>query len=305
MTAAHSRLAFFGSTLALLSLCLPPTTEAQIRGSERSTVSQTSDGTTVTIDYARPHTRGRTPVFGGLVPWHHTWTPGANEATTFEATSDVHLNGVGVPQGRYSVWMVVREDAPWEVVLDPRDLLYHTQSPGTTDDQIRFEVQPEPAEDTEALTWDFPSVDPQGMALRFRWATTSIPFRVDVPPTVMLTVDAASASPLVGEYTLEMMGPPPEGMPPGVEMPPLSLEVSFTGERLEGVIHGAPPMLPNEMVLVPVAENVFNPAWMMDGAVFETEVDMFFEFDVLDGRAAGFDVRGLEDRLMMRGTRGR
>lgn len=294
-----------GISLLILSLSVPSVADAQIRGSERSTVSQTSDGTTVTIDYARPHTRGRTPVFGGLVPWHHTWTPGANEATTFEATNDVLVNGIAVPQGRYSVWMVVQEDAPWEVVLDPRDLLYHTQPPGDTDDQIRFEAQPESTTHTEALTWDFPSVDPSGMALRFRWATTSIPFRIDVPPTVVLTVDEASASPLVGQYAMEMMGPPPEGVPPGMEMPPMRFEVTFTGERLEGVIHGGPPMLPNEMVLMPVADNVFNPAWMMDGEIFETEVDMFIEFDVVDGRAASFDVRGLEDRLMMRGTRNR
>lgn len=47
----------------------------------------------------------------------------------------------------------------------------------------------------------------------------------------------------------------------------------------------------------------FNPAWYMDGEMFETEVDMFFEFTLEDGIATGFDVRGLEDRLMMRARR--
>ncbi|NNF14022.1 MAG: DUF2911 domain-containing protein [Gemmatimonadetes bacterium] len=295
-----SLLAFF--TLTSLAVVPAPTT-AQIRGSERAVVSQTSDGTVVTIDYARPHTRGRTPVFGGLVPWGHVWTPGANEATVFETSKPLTLEGAEVPAGRYSVWLVPAESGPWEMVLDPNDALYHTQPPAPVDDQIRLQVSPTSVEHTEGLTWEFPAVDSRGMVLRFRWAETGLPLRIDIEPTRVLTVDGASGARLVGRYDVEMAGPPPPGAPAGAEMPPMALEVWFDDGRLLGQIEGGPPGLPNTLAFIPVAEGVFNPAWMMDGVIFETEVDMYFEFDPSGDQAGSFDVRGLEDRLMMRGER--
>ena len=84
----------------------------------------------------------------------------------------------------------------------------------------------------------------------------------------------------------------------------MQVEVRYEGDQLVGDIAGAPPGMPAEFMFIPVADFVFNPAWMMNGQIMETEVDMYFEFSVKGGEpAAGFDVRGLEDRLMMRGQR--
>jgi Protein of unknown function (DUF2911) len=285
-------------------LLLPLATHGQVRGSERSTVSQISDGTKVTIDYARPHARGRTPVFGGLVPWGHTWTPGANEATTLHVSNGIVLNDVDVPEGRYSVWMIPTEGI-WEIVLDPNDLLYHTQPPGPRPEQIRFEVSPEEVAFTEALTWDFPQVDREGMALRFSWGTQSVPFRIEVQSTAVTTVSAEAVDAIVGRYEMMFEGPPPPEAPAGTVSPVMMVELRYEDDQLLGSVTGAPPGLPSEFALLPVAQNVFNPAWLMDGEIFETEVDMFFEFDVQNGQATGYDVRGLGDRLMMRAVRGR
>jgi hypothetical protein len=236
-----------------------------------------------------------------LVGWGHTWTPGGNEATTFETNKDVTLNGIAIPAGRYSVWLVPSEDN-WEFVLDPNDQLYHTQGPTARPEQIRFEVTPEESEFTEALSFDFPFVRSTGMDLRFRWATTTILLQIGVESTSVGTISSAEAAPLVGTYEVTFEGPRPEGTPPGAA-PTMRLDVRYDGDRLLGHLAGGPPGLPNELMFIRVAESVFNPAWMLDGEVFETEVDMFFEF-VLDGEAAtDFDVRGLEDRLMMRGRR--
>ncbi len=281
----------------------PSNAAAQIRGSERGTISQVSNGTTVTLDYGRPHVRGRTPVFGGLVGWGHVWTPGANEATTFEATADVTLNGRTVPQGRYSVWMIPAE-SDWEMVLDPRAALYHTQPPEPTSDQIRFRVTPESAEHTEALTFAFPHVDPTGMDMEFRWGTTRVTFRIDVPIPPRDFVTPAQAERLVGSYTMRFEGPPPAGAPPGAASPRMEVAVEYRRDgRLMGMLKGGPPALPGEFELIPVTDFVFNPGWLMNGQVYETEVDMYFEFLLDGGRATGFEVRGLEDRLMMSAQR--
>ena len=100
-------------------------------------------------------------------------------------------------------------------------------------------------------------------------------------------------------------GPPPPDAPPGAEPPAMLVELHYEGAQLLGTMNGGPAGLPSEFALLPVAENVFNPGWIMDGGIFEVEVDMYFEFEVHDGQASGYDVRGLQDRLMMRATRSR
>ena len=68
--------------------CLVSPAQSQIRASERGSITQTIDGTTITVDYARPRTRGRAAVFGGEVHWKEVWTPGANMATTLEVSKN-------------------------------------------------------------------------------------------------------------------------------------------------------------------------------------------------------------------------
>ena len=68
-----------------------PSLAAQIRASERATVSQVVDGTRITVDYSRPRARGRAALFGGEVKWNEVWTPGANDATTLEIDRDTGL----------------------------------------------------------------------------------------------------------------------------------------------------------------------------------------------------------------------
>ena len=60
--------------LALLA-CLPSLLSAQVRASEHGVVSQTVNGTTITIDYSRPVARGRDSLFGRVVHWGEVWTP--------------------------------------------------------------------------------------------------------------------------------------------------------------------------------------------------------------------------------------
>ena len=95
--------------LLLTSLvALPGHGHAQVRASELAIVSQTIDGTVITVEYSRPRVRGRSPVFGKLVTWGEVWTPGANWATTLDVSKDVTIDGHPLPRGKYSVWMEVQ-----------------------------------------------------------------------------------------------------------------------------------------------------------------------------------------------------
>lgn len=297
------RFALGAVAAAVVASALP--IDAQIRGSERSLVTQTVDGTTISVDYGRPHARGRSPVFGGIVDWGHLWTPGANWATTFEFSKDVEINGVSVPEGRYSVWMIAGPEE-WDIILDPNDSIFHTMRPELSEQQIRFSATPREVAHVEALTFEFPNISADGADLVFSWGRISVPMRVVVQPTQTLTIDADAVAPYPGVYDVKWVGPPVEAFPEA-EQPQVNsrLELTFADSHLTGIWRGlSPEDEPTEVMMVPVAGSVFHPGWMQGGQLFETELSLWVEFSVENGMATGFQIRsGLDDRVLWEGTR--
>jgi Protein of unknown function (DUF2911) len=151
---------------------------AQVKKSERGSVGQTVAGTTVTVEYSRPNARGRT-LFGGVVKWGETWTPGADWATTLETDHDVTVEGQRLPRGKYGVWTVVRPDQ-WTVTLHRNWHRFHTNRPDSTDEALRLAVRPDSGPPVELLTFDFPEVDSTGATLRLRWGSVVLPLRIGV-----------------------------------------------------------------------------------------------------------------------------
>ena len=54
-------------TVVSLVCLLGVSADAQVRASERGSVSQTIDGTVITVDYGRVQARGRDSLFGKVV----------------------------------------------------------------------------------------------------------------------------------------------------------------------------------------------------------------------------------------------
>lgn len=275
----------------------PAPANAQLRGSEQSTLTQVVNGTTISIDYARPHVRGR-QMFGGQIDWGHVWTPGANWATTIEFSRDVTFAGVPTPAGAYSMWVVPAENGPWDVILDSETELYHTQPPARSDDQIVASITPREVPHRESLIFDFVLVQPDGTDLELRFETVALDFRVDIEAEPIPQLTEAEAAPYVGTYTI--------APPPGQELPPdmpqiATLTLSWEDGRL--LLRSQSPAGPVEDMLIPAADHVFQLGLLLDGTLMEVEQDMYFEFDVQAGRAIGLEVRGLEDRLMVSATR--
>jgi len=288
---AHS---VFRSTLPVLAALAAVTAPlaAQIRASERATVSQTVDGTTIAVDYARPKVRGRDSVFGHVVHWGEVWTPGANWATTLTADKPITLNGHAVPAGSYSVWFEVQPEQ-WTVVLDPEPRLFHTKPPKPADTQIRFTVQPEAAPHQELLTFAFDDVTPTGTLLRFAWATAAVPFTIGVEPTVSFSVPRAVADPLLGAWQAAGMG-----------MDTTGASIRYENERLIFHWDGLPSEFA-EFWLITLGEGMFRPVFLSNGQPYDVETNMVLEFTPLEGRAMTFEVRGIGDELMASGWRAR
>lgn len=321
-----------------LVLASPAITAAQVpegtyRISQRATVTQTLGDALISLDYSRPLARDRTDLFGKVVHWGELWTPGANEATVLEVSKEVKLNGHDVPAGRWSMWIIPSQVGPWELVLDARDTLFHTQRPELTEDQIRFVVDVEEGSvHEEALMWAFPRIAQDGATMLMSWGTTRIPIEVEVEPiTPVLTISAEDAALYVGEWQAAF-APDPEtgaGAPPTV----LTLRHTDDGHLFagfpEGALPGPPPvaavededMSPQEreraaarralaemetsawdFLLVPRARGIFMLGFFHEGVLLDVE-EFYHEFEFDGGRAVRLTVRSAEDRVFLTATR--
>jgi len=278
-------------------LTLPSIGSAQIRASERGVAAQTVDGTTITIDYARPQVRQRDSIFGGVVHWGEMWTPGANWATTFTVDKDIRLNGQTVPAGAYSMWFVVQPEE-WTIVLDTTARRFHTNRPKPNDAQIRFPVRPEASEAMEILTFSFPAVSATGGTLAFRWATTSIPMSFEVQSSREITFAADRADAYVGSYSWIWASPDPTAQPK-----PGTFEVFYEDDHLMANLDPAPFDALRRIILIEVADDWFIFGSTVDGKLFDMITDVTLEFTVEDGHASRLELRGPTDAVMATGER--
>ena len=208
--------------IALISLVPASVASAQVMPSERGIVSQTVDGTTITIEYSRPVARGRTP-FPDVVRWGRPWTPGANWATTIEVDKPIHLNGNEVPKGKYGIWMIPGADE-WTVTLSRDARRFHTQPPSSSDEQTRFTVKPAAGAHMETLAFYFPIVTRDGATLDLHWGTTIVPMRITVEPSRPPTIAASERARYVGTYRLTPSDP-------DANIPELTLVVTDSAGR--------------------------------------------------------------------------
>lgn len=273
---------------AVLALGIAPALSAQVRASERGTVSQTVDGTVITVDYSRPQIRGRDSVFAskgkGIVHWGETWTPGANWASTFEFSKPVTVNEHEVAAGKYSVWFVPDTTA-WRVQLHPNPRLFHTQAPKDSGFALSVTVPTRVADHQESvLLFSFPKVTRTGTTLRMHWERTVLDLDIGVrpsrPPTSMT---AAQMAPYLGGYTMRMEGDTTER----------KAEVLAARSALRIVVDGWPDYA---MELIPTqGQHRFITAFLQKGELFDVEDQALLVFDMDGSRCVGFRIIDLTE----------
>lgn len=143
------------------------------RPSPPAKVSQTlASGAAISIDYSRPSVKGRP--METLTPAGKVWRTGANEATVFETSRDVKIEGKTLPAGKYSIYSIPGEKE-WTLIFNKtwnqwgtiykaeEDVLRVTVKPGKTD---KF---------TEMMTFN---ID-KGGKVSLAWAETQVDFKVE------------------------------------------------------------------------------------------------------------------------------
>jgi hypothetical protein len=292
------------SLLASLLLALSASAGAQVRASELATVSQTIDGTTLTVEYSRPRARGRSPIFGDLITWGEVWTPGANWATTLDVSKDVTIEGHALPKGKYSVWMEV-QPTEWTVIFSPKAKLFHTVHPKPDSTQIRFAITPDSGEGPEVLTWSFPDISMTGTTMRMAWAGRSVSLRVAVTPSHPLTLAAARADRFVGNYSLRWIPrDSTEAKQDTAPPPPETWKLTYARDMLlmDWEVPGDEEA-PYHAVLIAIGEDTFYPGFFEDDDIFDAAPNLVTEFALSNGRATSFVIRGRDDRVVAEGTR--
>lgn len=155
-----------------------PASAQQPAASQHGSVSQVVNTTTITLEYDRPVLRGRS-VFGDILDYDAVWTPGANRATWIDVSAPVRVQGEALPAGRYGVWAVPHEDAPWELIFVTEWDTHHSFFPAESE-RLRVRATPESGAHMEVLAWYFPVVGPYETTLRFHWGEIVVPLQIDV-----------------------------------------------------------------------------------------------------------------------------
>ncbi len=175
------------------------------RPSQKASVMQTVGVTDVTITYSRPGVKGRViwgdplpsqadakgeatldnqnnrPKGAAIVPWGHVWRAGANEATRFEVTDDVTINGQKLAAGKYSLHTIPTKDE-WTIVFNNDANQWGSFSYDPAKDTLRVKVKPEwVADNQEWLEYSIPVVGPNSAQVVLRWEKIRVPFTVEVP----------------------------------------------------------------------------------------------------------------------------
>lgn len=98
------------------------------------------NGVTVTIDYSQPSKNDRT-IWGGLIKYDKVWRTGANEATTFNISSDVKINGKLLKAGKYGLFTIPGKEE-WTIIFNNVPEQWGSGSYDASKDELRVKVKP-------------------------------------------------------------------------------------------------------------------------------------------------------------------
>lgn len=167
-------------TLALVATGLFMATDSQAQASKKrvspaAEVTQTvKNGSKITIKYSQPSLNGR--VIGADVePMENkVWRTGANEATTFQTSKDIKVNGRPLPAGKYSLFTIFngREAT---IIFNKKWNQWGSEGYAQADDQLRVSTKILDSDVSEKMTF---TIQPNG-DVDLKWGNKDVRFFID------------------------------------------------------------------------------------------------------------------------------
>ena len=158
--------------LAVLTACGQQ--DKSKRPSPPAIVTETiGSGAVVTIDYSQPSVKGRL-IGTELAPYGEVWRTGANEATVFEISKDVSVQGNPLAAGKYSLYSIPGE-SEWIFIFNKTWKQWGTQYK-EADDVLRVSAKAgKAASFTEKMTF---TIDKSGK-VALTWGDLEVSFMVE------------------------------------------------------------------------------------------------------------------------------
>ena len=131
------------ASLLFTSLFVSTTLLAQDKPAPKSppmvTETTIASGATIKINYSAPSVKGRT-IGKDLEPMAgKVWRTGANEATVFDVSKDVTVEGKALPAGKYSLFTIVNGDE-WTIIFNKTAKQWGAFKYVEADDALRVKV---------------------------------------------------------------------------------------------------------------------------------------------------------------------
>jgi hypothetical protein len=146
---------------------------AQDRPSPAATATGTINGTSVTINYSSPAVKDRV-IWGGLVPYDKVWRAGANEATTFEFSDNVVVEGEDLTAGKYG-FFVIPGKSEWTIIFNNVPEQWGAFNYDQSKDALRVTVEPVKSKEmNERLVY---KVTDDGVSLL--WENLEVPISIE------------------------------------------------------------------------------------------------------------------------------
>jgi hypothetical protein len=164
----------------LLTALFTNTANAQDDKSKRPSppavaTQELTSGALINIDYSQPSVKGRT-IGKDLEPKDgEVWRTGANEATVFEISKAVKINGKELPAGKYGLFTISGKDN-WTIIFNKTWKQWGAFSYKQADDALRVEAK---AQKTTAFAEKMTfTIDKTGV-VTLLWGDNKITFTVE------------------------------------------------------------------------------------------------------------------------------
>jgi len=133
-----------------------------------------ASGATITIDYSSPSLKGRTIGKDVEPKKGEVWRAGANDATVFEVSKDVTIEGKKLPAGKYA-FFTLDNGNDYTLIFNKTSKQWGAYSYKQADDALRVNVKPGKSDTSvEKLTY---TISKAGV-VSLTWGTLKVDFTV-------------------------------------------------------------------------------------------------------------------------------
>ncbi len=164
----------------LLTALFTNTANAQQDKSKRPSppavaTQELTSGALINIDYSQPSIKGRT-IGKDIEPKDgEVWRTGANEATVFETSKAVKINGKELPPGKYALFTISGKES-WTIIFNKTWKQWGAFSYKQADDALRIDAKAQKAAAfAEKMTF---TIDKTGL-VTLLWGDNKITFTVE------------------------------------------------------------------------------------------------------------------------------